>query len=247
MPNFVFLIFGLFLFFCGIGFIITEKNANYMLAGYNRLTEEEKKAFNLPEFIRKHKTFHLVFSITYTIVAHCIYYIYGITEASFWLATSPLIVYAYYIPIKKSPFKKDSRLPYVRNSVSFVLLCLAFYICFLFYETLQDNSLDIVKNEVHISGMYGIKIAVSEIKNVQLVSIPSLFYKLHGITTKKISKGFFKLDDGKEVLMYINKIGDKCILIERHQDKPVYYNSSELDESALLDKVEAYISSQHKE
>jgi hypothetical protein len=240
MPDFLVLLFGLFLFFCGIGFMITENNANYMLAGYIRLTDEEKESFNLTEFIRKHKRFHLLFSITYLIVGLIVYFSLGITEASYWLVTSPLIVYAYYIPTKKSPFYKEKQLPYVRKAVSLILLGFAFYISYLFYETLQDNKMTIVGNEIHISGMYGVKIPLNEIKEVELVPGPTAtLVKLHGITTKKLLKGFFKLENGSDVLMYINRIDEQCIRIERKNAKTVYYNSSELDETAVLAKIKA--------
>jgi len=215
-----------------------------MLAGYNRLSDEEKESFNLTEFIRKHKRFHLLFSFIYLIVGLIVYFSLGITEASYWLITSPLIVYAYYIPTKKSPFYKEKRLPYVRKSVFLILLGLAFYISFLFYETLQDNKMTIVGNEIHISGMYGVNIPFSDIKEVELVPAPTAtLVKLHGITTKKILKGFFRLETGTEVLLYINKLGDNCIRIERNNDRPVYYNSSELDEAVILDKIKNRIQS----
>jgi len=224
--------------------MITENNAGYMLAGYNRLSDEEKESFNLTEFIRKHKRFHLLFSFIYLIVGLIVYFSLGITEASYWLITSPLIVYAYYIPTKKSPFYKEKRLPYVRKSVFLILLGLAFYISFLFYETLQDNKMTIVGNEIHISGMYGVNIPFSDIKEVELVPAPTAtLVKLHGITTKKILKGFFRLETGTEVLLYINKLGDNCIRIERNNDRPVYYNSSELDEAVILDKIKNRIQS----
>jgi len=224
--------------------MITENNAGYMLAGYNRLSDEEKESFNLTEFIRKHKRFHLLFSFIYLIVGLIVYFSLGITEASYWLITSPLIVYAYYIPTKKSPFYKEKRLPYVRKSVFLILLGLAFYISFLFYETLQDNKMTIVGNEIHISGMYGVSIPFSDIKEVELVPAPTAtLVKLHGITTKKILKGFFRLETGTEVLLYINKLGDNCIRIERNNDRPVYYNSSELDEAVILDKIKNRIQS----
>jgi hypothetical protein len=240
MPDFLFLLFGLFLFFSGIGFMITEKNANYMLAGYNRLTQEEKDAFNLSEFIRKHKKFHLIFSFTYLIVGLSIYYLYGVTEASYWLVTSPLIAYAYYIPVKKSPFLMEKSRPYFRKAVSLILLGLAFYFSFLFFECLQDNKMDIVSNEIQISGIYGTSIPVGDINKVEIIPAPPVMVKkLHGITTKKLMKGFFRLDNGSEVLMYINRIGEQCIRIERKNANPVYYNSSELDETAVIAKIKA--------
>lgn len=48
--------------FIGIGFLISEKNAKYLLSGYNTMSEEDKKNFNLTEYLKFFRKFHICFN-----------------------------------------------------------------------------------------------------------------------------------------------------------------------------------------
>ncbi len=53
----LYVIVGMGILFTSLGFIVTENNAQYLLAGYNTMSEDDRKNFDLPAYIRFFKNF----------------------------------------------------------------------------------------------------------------------------------------------------------------------------------------------
>ena len=55
-------------FFAGIGFLIHEGNAKYLLAGYNTMGESERKKVDLSRFIPYFRRFHIFLGASFTVL-----------------------------------------------------------------------------------------------------------------------------------------------------------------------------------
>lgn len=63
----VFVIAALGTFFILCGLVVTEKNAKYILAGYNTMSDEERAKFDIKRFIRFFRRFHLFLGASFLI------------------------------------------------------------------------------------------------------------------------------------------------------------------------------------
>ena len=55
----IYVILLLSLVFIGLGFLITNNNASYLLSGYNRLSAEEQQKIDIKPFIQFFRNFHI--------------------------------------------------------------------------------------------------------------------------------------------------------------------------------------------
>ncbi len=94
------------LIFIAIGFIVTEKNAKYMLAGYNTMSENERANFDIKSYIKFFKKFHIFLGVSIAIGgAFSRYFCNGITEAIFMIAY-PCLAYVFMVIYTQKFYKK---------------------------------------------------------------------------------------------------------------------------------------------
>src|SRR5690625_7612254 len=88
--------------FIGIGYLVTEKNAKYILAGYNTMSEEERKKINLKVYLSFFRRFHVFLGITSLILSLVIYFLVSEVAAAIFLAIYPIPAYLYFIVRSRS-------------------------------------------------------------------------------------------------------------------------------------------------
>lgn len=89
--------------FIGIGYLVTEKNAKYILAGYNTMSEEERKKINLKVYLSFFRRFHVFLGITLLILSLVFYFLVSEEAAAIFLAIYPIPAYLYFI-VRSSKF-----------------------------------------------------------------------------------------------------------------------------------------------
>jgi len=88
-----------------IAFLVTEKNAKYVLSGYNSMSEEERQNFDIQTYMPFFKKFHIFLGITLFIVSTFLYYFISDDWCGFFLGVYPILSYIYFV-WKGSSFSK---------------------------------------------------------------------------------------------------------------------------------------------
>ncbi|OYX27747.1 MAG: hypothetical protein B7Z06_03495 [Flavobacteriales bacterium 32-35-8] len=84
------------LLFIGIGFLLTENNASQLLSGYNTMTKEERKKFNLKDYLPFFRKFHIFLGISIIVISLIIYQ-FSEKSLVFSLVLYPILAYIYFI------------------------------------------------------------------------------------------------------------------------------------------------------
>lgn len=85
------------LLFIVIGFIVTENNAKSLLSGYNTMSEEDRKLFDLKSYILYFKNFHIFLGLSFLVFGTFFAYFINENIAGFFLAVYPILAYIYFI------------------------------------------------------------------------------------------------------------------------------------------------------
>lgn len=105
--------------FIGIGFILTENNAKYLLSGYNTMSKEERKNFDIKTFIPFFKLFHIFLGLTIIVFGLLFDILKYHTALKVLLIIYPILMYIYFICKSNYYYiKKPSKI----NQIGIVLL-----------------------------------------------------------------------------------------------------------------------------
>jgi len=93
--------------FLMVGFVVTEKNASSVLAGYNSMSEEEKKKIDLKKLLKTFKAFHVFLASSLLLIGMGFYLLNLEKYLEFLLVLYPLMAYIWLIwKINSGKFKK---------------------------------------------------------------------------------------------------------------------------------------------
>ena len=215
------------LLFVGIGFTITEKNAPYLLAGYNTMSKEEQELVDLKGLLIFFKKFHVVLGASQAIIGYTLYLLDFKESLSLFLGTYSIVGYIYFI-IRSAHFKSNKNENWkIYLGVVVLSLCLIGILGTFYYSSL-DNKLTLEKNQLVISGMYGEKISLDNIESIQLdEGLPTITKRTNGFSTNTHQKGYFKTEENKLVKLIINKQKIQFIFIDKKKGKDIYYNNTD--------------------
>ena len=115
--------------YISIGFLVTERNAKYLLAGYNTATEEQRNNVNLAPLIAFFRKFHQVIGIIVLVVSLSLYFFVNEEWGGLFAACFPLIAYPYFMWKSNTYVYKSSKKSKVMLWVmSAILLAIAAFI-----------------------------------------------------------------------------------------------------------------------
>lgn len=103
----IYLIVGLGLFFVAIAFAVKEKNAKYLLSGYNTMPPEKQRKVNLPAYIRLYRDFHIVLGTSFLVLGLVFAYFAGNHVTMMFVVIYPIAAYMYFI-WRSNTFYKDA-------------------------------------------------------------------------------------------------------------------------------------------
>lgn len=90
-----------------------------------------------------------------------------------------------------------------------------------------DNEIVLQKEHLEITGIYGEKILISEIRTLELTNKrPVLRRRINGFSMGNRKKGIFRTNDGNRVKVFINSHAKPWILITKNSGDKIYYSSS---------------------
>ena len=226
---------GMSLLFIVIGFIVTENNAKYLLAGYNTMSNEERKKVDIKAYIGYFKKFHLFLGTSFFLIGMLLIYSGYENETSIFIVAYPLLAYIYFIATSTKYFNAK------KNKIGALLLGIGLiFIVVMFMRDFKETKLILNSNSIEFKGGYGEIVPFEKIKSIQLVNEkPKIVLRTNGFSAGTIKKGFYKTDKGEVVKLILNADIKPYILITKLNDKKVYYSSKEESNEKLFDKIKS--------
>lgn len=224
-----------------LGFVITERNAKYLLSGYNTMPEEQRKQLNLAAFIRFHKRFHVFLSLSFLLIGLTLYLLKVNLFLSLFIGGYPLFAYMFFL-WKSMAFWRSCSPKSARVGIA-LLLIVTVGVLVLLLVGLKNDRLTIDADHLKISGMYSVNMPVEEIESVTLLdTLPEIRLKTNGFATGPIKKGYFILKNRGTAKLILNSPDGPFILITPKNDQPIYYSLNASENEAIYQKIQAAIS-----
>jgi hypothetical protein len=226
---------GMSLLFIVIGFIVTENNAKYLLAGYNTMSNEERKKVDIKTYIGYFKKFHLFLGASFFLIGMLLIYSGYENETSIFIVAYPLLAYIYFIATSTKYFNAK------KNKIGALLLGIGLiFIVVMFIRDFKETKLILNSNSIEFQGDYGEIVPFEKIKSIQLVNEkPKIVQRTNGFSAGTIKKGFYKTDTGEKVKLIINAENKAYILITKSDGNKIYYSSKEESNEKLFEKIKS--------
>ena len=232
----IYVILGLSVLFIGIGFLVTKENAKYLLAGYNTMSDEERKKVNLEKYIPFFRKFHIYLGISFGVLGTLIHHFLGENVSGVFLGIYPILAYIVFIWEGRN-YSIGKSTKWYKWSV-FALVAVLIGVSILFYAGFKESGIVIDNQKIEIKGMYGKTILADEIAGIQLVErLPSIKYRSNGFALGMIKKGYFKTSNGEKVLLILNADQKPLILIERKAEPKLFYSSRKQSNQVIFESL----------
>ena len=232
----MYVIIGMGLFFLAIGFIVTERNAKYLLSGYNTLSEEDRKRFDIKSFLPYFRKFHIFLGTSFLIIGLVLLYAFGEPAAGSFLGVYPIVAYLYFVR-KNSVYTKGIKVKRTWLVISVVSIVLIMVVALLTYG-FKGSQLILTNEGIEFTGMYGERISRNEIKSIELVAqFPEVRLKTNGFALGEIKKGYFKTSTGEIVKLLLNVQQNPYILLIKTNGEKIYFASGKEPNEAIYSRV----------
>lgn len=232
----MYILIGMSLLFITIGFIVTENNAQYLLAGYNTMSKEERIKVDIKSYISYLRKFHIFLGVSFFVIGTLLTYFADDTVAGIFTGIYPILAYVFFFISSYKYFKEVNS---VKNKTGiFILLGALIFIIIIFQRGIKEDKLILHNNTLEIEGSYGEIITKKEIKSIELVSQkPKITLRTNGFAVGNIKKGYFKTDQGEKVKLILNGDNKPYILIIKLNRQKIYYSAKKESNEKLLQKI----------
>ncbi len=220
----IIVIIGLSILFAAIGYIITDKNAKNLLAGYNTMSEKEQEQFDLKSYIPAFRNFHLFLGISLLVTGISISLLIGEISAGIFIAVYPLSAYAVFL-MKGKKYYSGKSIPGQRLGI-LLLLLIIILVTILFSISLKENKLTVDTNRITIHGMYGEKINFTEVASIVLTdTLPGITFRSNGFSLGNIRKGYFKTQNAEKVKLLLHSDKQPFLFITKKSGEKIFYSA----------------------
>ncbi|MCC5930476.1 MAG: DUF3784 domain-containing protein [Cyclobacteriaceae bacterium] len=232
-----YVIIGLALLLFSLGFIVTTRNAKYLLSGYNTMSEEEREKVNIVEVVSFLRRFHVFLGLTFLAIGLVLYYFISSDVAGFFITAYPILAYIWFIWRSRKFYKKVDSGGYKAGII--VLFVTLVFVMIIFGLGYRDNTLVLTDDGLNLTGMYGVKLKTEDLISFELVEqCPAMKSRLNGFATGNMRKGIFKSAEGERVRLLINDPEKPVIKIVPVRGRTIYYNSRKYDSAGLFKKLQ---------
>lgn len=206
------------------GFIVTEKNAKNLLSGYNTMTEEERKGFDLKLYIGVFRKFHLFLGISMFVLGVVFSRLIGELGVIIFMVIYPIAAYIFFLWNSRKYYTGKTQ---KWNKIGIIILLITLFgIAVLLISGFRENKINISSAEIVIGGMYGEKIPVSDIQSVCLTDgLPQITMRTNGFAIGDIRKGFFKTFSNEKVKFILNLKEKPFLVITKKSGEKIFYSS----------------------
>jgi len=231
----IYLIIGMSVLFIATGFIVTERNAKNILAGYNTMSEEERKKVDIRKFIPWFRKFHIFLGISFFLGSLLVQSI-NENVTGIFLAVYPILAYIFFISTS-SKYSKGQFSKWNKLGV-FILVGTLLLVLGLLGYGYKESKLVINSDQIEIRGIYGETISKSEIQSIEIVSqIPDIRVKTNGFALGSIKKGYFRTNNDEVIKLILNSSNNQVILITKTGNKKVYYSAKNKSNELIADEI----------
>lgn len=118
------------------------------------------------------------------------------------------------------------------------------FLFFIFNVMFSINKLSIEGNTIEIKGLYSKSIEFDSIQDLTLLeNIPVFSRRTNGSSVNEIKKGYFTLEDGSAVFVYIEKYETPPFIEFTSNDKQIIINLESSDKTRnLYDEIKEKVS-----
>lgn len=228
------------LLFIGIGWILPS-NPN-LISGYNTLPKKDKQKVDV-QALSKMMQLHMLWMGIVMIAGTTIFALLKLQlAASLTLLVVPVAgsILMYGKSQKKYPLKSKGG----RWGIGITIVALLSVLVLLLFG-MQTSRMQFHQDQIVLSGMYGISIEKTAIREFQLIdTIPAIKIRTNGFAMGKVRKGWFRLDDWGQCRLFLHGYEPPYILIEDYSGNKVLYNLEDsMQTSALYNQLKDQIQS----
>ncbi|MGL4773226.1 MAG: DUF3784 domain-containing protein [Clostridium sp.] len=229
---------GIGILFFILSVCIWKLKWDFLIAGYNTASKEEKKKINI-EVVRKRIGIMLFLMGGVMIISGLL------SKSTPWISsTAPILIIiialASIVWINKGTrtqednFNKKSLMMYsLITSVPIILVLIG-----IFYFSTRPMEVTINKDlgSFTISGPKSETINFKDIKSIEIVNeLPNDTFKVNGVGIGHVKAGSYKLENGQKVTLHLQSKNPNCLLIKMNNNKQdVYIN---FDDDSTLNEV----------
>lgn len=232
----IYVLIGMSLLFVAIGFVVTEKNAKFLLSGYNTMSEVERNKVDIKKYIPYFRKFHIFLGISFLTIGTFLNYFINENVSGIFLTVYPIIAYIFFISTTTKYFNGVSL---KRNKVGVIILIgtLLLVLGLLGYG-FQENKLTFDTKSIWLDGSYGEIINPSEIKSIELLNqLPEITIKTNGFALGTIKKGYFKTNTGEIVKLILNSDRMPIILLTKIDGNKIYFSAKQKSNEELVSEM----------
>ncbi len=231
----IYVLIGMSLLFIAIGFIVTENNAKYLLAGYNTMSEKERKKVDIKSYIPYFKKFHITLGISFLVLGYGINLINKNT-AGIFLVLYPTLAYIYFA-VASSKFSGGLNTRFNKIGLFIIVSAFIFIVGFLAYG-FKENKILFDSQKIEIKGNYGETLQIDQIKKIEIKNeLPKITLKTNGFALGDVKKGYFKTENGEVIKLILNSAQKPYILFTKSNGKKVYYSAKKKSNREILNEI----------
>ena len=232
----IYALIGISLLFVLIGFIVTENNARYLLAGYNTMSEEERKKVDIKSYIPHFRRFHIFLGVSFLLLGIIFTTLLSENAGGIFIAVYPVLAYIYFIATS-SKYSKGNNMKSYRPAFFILIGSLIFVVGLLLYGH-KENKLIFDSEGITFKGSYGETLTPSEIKSIELVAqLPEITMRTNGFSNGDVHKGYFKTESGEIIKMILNADHKPYILVTKSDDKKIYFSAKEVSNEKIFNEL----------
>lgn len=233
----IYVLLGISLLFVGIGLIVTESNAKYLLSGYNTMSEEDRKKVDIKAYIPDFRKFHLFLGVSLFLLGTAFTYLISEVAGGIFLTIYPLIAYIYFFITGRKQWKGVSS---KGNKMAFIILVGSLlFVVGLMGLGLKEDTLSLESETVVFSGSYGETLSPSDIQSIELVDqLPQITFKTNGFGLGSVRKGYFRTKEKEVVKLILNGDQKPIILMTKTDGKKIYYSARSASNEDIVEEIQ---------
>jgi hypothetical protein len=232
----IYVFIGLGMLFILIGFIVNEKNAKYLLSGYNTMSEEDRKKVDLKKFIPYFRKFHIILGVTFFLFGAALTYFISKNAGGIFLTVYPILAYIYFI-VNSSKYAKGLNSKWNKFGIAVLIATFVFVVGLLIYG-FSESEINYNTSQIEFEGIYGEILTPEEIESITMTDeLPDIKYKKNGFALGSINKGYFATEKGETVKLILNSAKKPIILFTKTNGKKIYFVAQDEPSSKILNHL----------
>jgi len=233
----IYVLIGMGVFFIILGNILTVNNASTLLAGYNTMSEAERKKVDIQAFVPYFRQFHIFLGVSFLVLGLLLHYVFGESVSGIFIAVYPLIAYAYFMWTSSQFTQGKTGVPLNKVAVYSLVGITVFLLGFIFYS-LQESKLSLQSNAIAFSGLYGSTLKTYEIESIEEVaSLPDITARTNGFALGATRKGFFQTTDDEKVKLMVHTETGPFVQFVKKDGQKLYYSSKNRSAAGILESL----------